>query len=1031
MRSWRRSDATGDGRPRPHGIEPHATPDAERSRGRRVRRERRLGQAARERGCDRHRFTRGLRERALEASRCVGHGPRRVRRADDRSARRADGVRRHRDRRRELVLPRRHGTSRAVRREGHALRGRRNERWCVRARAGILPDDRRRDRGREASRSDLQGARARGGRRASNARTHRRERDDLRAGVSALRSCGCRAFREDGPQRDRVRADGIVRRGVERAEARERRSRDARVGRRDDAAPRSAVLPVRPEHLGDHGGVAARKCGRVVAARPHGSRDVRGPNARGLLGSSVGLGRGTVDRTRRGRRGRSRPRAFRGAVRSVRVTPRSGLREQGALGVAPAVRRARRDGGIVRVTHSPRSIGWTPVIADGARDLARAVRDLADRLPERLWPLARVAYNYRWSWAPGGEELFRRIDPVRFERARGNPVSFLFHLPTDVLERVAHDHEVVSTAERLQRACDGELAAPSISRGEVTSERPVAFVCAEFGIHRSLPIYQGGLGVLAGDILKGSSDLRIPMVGVGLLYSKGSFHQRIDQTGWQHDYWLETEPDRLPAALIANDDGTPLVVDVPVSGRTVHVQVWRVQVGRVPLFLLDANREDNGTAERWITARLYVGNPVVRLQQYAMLGVGGIRVLRAIRNARERTIFTTHTPVAAGNETYEPTAVLEVLGPLIDAKRLTDFGSVDGGGIGMTSLGLRLARASTAVSRRHGEVARAMWRPLFASAKRDEDVPITHVTNGVHVPTWMAGPMRELLDRHLGDEWHAREDDPATWASIESIPDQELWATRSRLRAALADYIRKADAASRLGRYEDASAVEDSERAFLPDRLTLGFARRVATYKRLHLLLRDHDRIETLLGKADSIQFVIAGKAHPRDSEAKESLAEFIQTPWAPDVAPRIAFIEDYDMDVASHLVAGCDVWVNVPRPPLEASGTSGMKAALNGALNLSVLDGWWAEAYDGENGWAVGDAHPNGDDGTQDDRDAEDLLDKIEHVLLPMFHSRNEAGVPVEWVRRVKRSLMTVGPRFGATRMLREYLEWIYAPEG
>lgn len=704
--------------------------------------------------------------------------------------------------------------------------------------------------------------------------------------------------------------------------------------------------------------------------------------------------------------------------------------------------------------------------ADGARDLARAVRDLADRLPERLWPLARVAYNYRWSWAPGGEELFRRIDPVRFERARGNPVSFLFRLPADVLERVAHDHEVVSTAERLQGACDDELAAPSISRGEVTSERPVAFVCAEFGIHRSLPIYQGGLGVLAGDILKGSSDLRMPMVGVGLLYSKGSFHQRIDQTGWQHDYWLETEPDRLPAALVANDNGTPLVVDVPVSGRTVHVQVWRVQVGRVPLFLLDANREDNGTAERWITARLYVGNPVVRLQQYAMLGVGGIRVLRAmgiepsvvhvneghgafaplalaaresrgqpstaaIRNARERTIFTTHTPVAAGNETYDPTAVLEVLGPLIDAKRLTDFGSVDGGGIGMTSLGLRLARRSTAVSRRHGEVARAMWRPLFSSAKRDEDVPITHVTNGVHVPTWMAEPMRELLDRHLGDEWHTREDDPATWASIESIPDQELWTTRSRLRAALVDYVREADAASRLGRYEDASAVEDSERAFLPERLTLGFARRVATYKRLHLLLRDHDRIETLLGKADSIQFVIAGKAHPRDSEAKERLAEFIQTPWAPDVAPRIAFIEDYDMDVASHLVAGCDVWVNVPRPPLEASGTSGMKAALNGALNLSVLDGWWAEAYDGENGWAVGDADPNGDDGTQDDRDAEDLLDKIERVLLPMFHSRNESGVPVEWVRRVKRSLITVGPRFGATRMLREYLERIYAPEG
>ena len=701
---------------------------------------------------------------------------------------------------------------------------------------------------------------------------------------------------------------------------------------------------------------------------------------------------------------------------------------------------------------------------DGARDLARAVHGLADRLPERLWPLARVAYNYRWSWAPGGEDLFGRIDRMRFERARANPVAFLYHLPADVLERASHDDELVAAAERLQERCDQELAAPSISRGEVTAEHPVAFVCAEFGIHRSLPIYQGGLGVLAGDILKGSSDLRIPMVGVGLLYSKGSFHQRIDQTGWQHDYWLETEPDRLPAALVVNDDGTPLVVDVPIGGRAVHVQVWRVQVGRVPLFLLDANREDNGTAERWITARLYVGDPVVRLQQYAVLGVGGIGVLRAlgiepsivhvneghgafaplalaardsrgqpstaaIKQARERTIFTTHTPVAAGNETYDPTAVLEVLRPLIDAKRLKDFGGVNGDDVGMTSLGLRLARTSTAVSRRHGEVARDMWRPLF-KVDRDDDVPITHVTNGVHVPTWMAEPMRELLDRHLDDGWHQREDEPATWAAVESIPDDQLWATRSRLRAGLVDYVRQADAASRLGRYEDASAVEDTERAFVSDRLTLGFARRVATYKRLDLLLRDHDRLESLLGKADTIQFVIAGKAHPRDTEAKERLAEFIQTPWAPDVAPRIAFIEDYDLEVASHLVAGCDVWVNVPRPPLEASGTSGMKAALNGALNLSVLDGWWAEAYDGENGWAVGDADPDGDPDEQDAHDAEDLIDKIENELLPMFHARNDAGVPVEWVRRVKRSLMTIAPRFSATRMLREYLERIYAPE-
>jgi starch phosphorylase len=629
------------------------------------------------------------------------------------------------------------------------------------------------------------------------------------------------------------------------------------------------------------------------------------------------------------------------------------------------------------------------------------------------------------------------------------------------LEDAARDDDFVVAAAELQAATAEDLMAPSISRGAVTPEHPVAFVCAEFGVHRSLPIYQGGLGVLAGDILKGSSDLRLPMVGIGILYSKGSFHQRLDPTGWQHDYWTDTEPDRLPAALVTQDDGAPLVVDVPVRGRDVHLQIWRVQVGRVPLFLLDANRDDNGIAERWITARLYVGDPVVRLEQYAVLGVGGVRVLRALgiepsvihvneghgafaplalaaemaggpptaqslKRARAMTVFTTHTPVAAGNETYDPATVLEVLGGLVDPKRLRELGGTAEGEFGMTSLGLRMARAATAVSARHGEVARRMWRPLFG-LKKDDDVPIGHVTNGVHVATWMAGPMRDLLDRHLGHGWLERADEPATWEPLRDVGDGELWATRSRLRARLVDYVREADAASRLARYEDPSAVDAAARAFDPDRLTLGFARRVATYKRLHLLLRDRDRLESLLGKADTVQLVIAGKAHPRDTEAKESLAEFIGTTWAPDVAPRIAFLEDYDLTVASHLVAGCDVWVNLPRPPMEASGTSGMKSALNGGLNLSVPDGWWAEAHDGENGWAIGDGNGWNDPEAQDDHDAEELLDLIEHELLPLFHRRDEQGIPIGWVSRVRHSLLSIGPRFGTARMLREYLEQVY----
>jgi glycogen phosphorylase len=703
---------------------------------------------------------------------------------------------------------------------------------------------------------------------------------------------------------------------------------------------------------------------------------------------------------------------------------------------------------------------------DGSRDLERAIDDLADRLPERLWPLARVAYNYRWSWTPGGEELFRTLDPLRHERCRGNPIRLLGQLPPRQLEEAARDHEIHAAAAALQEVLEEDLAATSISRGDVTQERPVAFVCAEFGIHRSLPIYSGGLGVLAGDILKGASDLRLPMIGVGILYSKGAFHQRLDPTGWQHDYWVDTEPDRLPLALVTGEDGSPLVVDVPVGGRTVRVQAWRVQVGRVPLFLLDANRADNGLAERWITARLYVGDRRVRLEQYALLGIGGMRLLEALGiepsvvhvneghgafaplelasrlsrdglgfeealgRARARSVFTTHTPVAAGNESHDLATVQEVLDGVVAPERLRELGAIEGDGdvVGMTSLGLRLSRTATAVSRLHGEVARHMWRPLY-DVKTDDEVPIDHVTNGVHVPTWMAEPMRELLDRHLGPGWRHRADDPKVWEGIDRVDDEELWETRTRLRARLVEYVLEADTAARLGRYEDVSAVDEVAHAFHPDRLTLGFARRVATYKRLHLLFRQPTRLETLLGKPDTVQFVIAGKAHPRDDEAKAALAALFRRPWPPEVAPRLAFIEDYDLNVAANLVAGCDVWVNLPRPPMEASGTSGMKAALNGALNLSVPDGWWAEAADGTNGWLVGDGRSADDDEAQDDRDAATLFDLIERELLPMFQDRDERDIPRAWVARVKRSLKTIGPRFGTDRMLREYLDRVYAP--
>lgn len=709
-----------------------------------------------------------------------------------------------------------------------------------------------------------------------------------------------------------------------------------------------------------------------------------------------------------------------------------------------------------------------PVAYAGTSDLTRATDDLAARLPSAVAPLARLAFNYWWSWAPGGRELFRAVEGERFELCSENPVRLLQEAPR-ALDRAARDPGLVGRAEELEAALRDELDRPP-REGEVTTDRPAAFFCAEFGIHRSLPIYQGGLGVLAGDILKEASDRAVPLVGVGILYSQGNFHQRLDPSGWQHDYWIDSDPERLPAALVTGPNGEPVTVDVPIRDRDVVVQVWRVDVGRVPLFLLDANRPENRVADRWITARLYVGNREGRLAQYAMLGIGGVRALRALdiepgllhlneghpalaplelardgtlggrpfeealAAARSHTIFTTHTPVPAGNETYGKDETVAVLGRFSEELGIGLQGLLALGlsrpeapedGFGMTTLGLRASRSANAVSSRHGEVSRGMWRPLFGD-RATEDVPIGHVTNGVHVPTWMAPPMQALLDRHLGTAWRERPDDPAAWAGVEGIPDQELWAVRSDLRAGLAAYLRERSVGDLLARDESGEYVEAAESGFSPDPLTLGFARRVATYKRLYLLIHDPARAAQLLTDPEPIQIVLAGKAHPRDTEAKHTLQGLFAQRWDPAIASRVAYLEDYDMAVATQLVWGCDVWVNLPRPPMEASGTSGMKSALNGGLNLSVLDGWWAEAFDGTNGWGIpGDVDP--DHGAQDARDAATFYDLVEREVVPLFHDRDSDGVPRGWVARVKASLRTVSPRFGATRMMEDYLRAAY----
>ncbi len=680
------------------------------------------------------------------------------------------------------------------------------------------------------------------------------------------------------------------------------------------------------------------------------------------------------------------------------------------------------------------------------------MRALGERIPPPLAPLALAAYNYRWSWTPDADEVFAVIDPDRWERVGRNPIAQLLSANLARLHAVAADDEFVTRVHTLADSISADLARPAAEGWEVAS--PVAFLCAEFGVHASLPIYSGGLGVLAGDIVKEASDLALPMVGVGLLYRTGYFHQRIDASGMQHEYWIEADPTQLPCAPVTDPStGERITVTVPIGDEDVTVQIWRTDVGRVPLYLLDTDRPDNSISGRWITSRLYEGNPEIRLAQYAVLGAGGSRALRAmgieprlfhlneghpvlaaLDRDRDRLVFTTHTPVPAGNETYRPDQIMAVLGRLADETigrdRLLMLGRVEpenpGESVGMTVLALRSTRSANAVSRRHGEVARGMWQPLFPE-RALEEVPITHVTNGVHVPTWLAPPMRALLDRYLGDGWLVRADDPDTWAAVDDISDAELWEVRRRMRSDLVAATRVRAAEDFLRRGEERGYVSAVASGLDPDRLTIGFARRLATYKRLYLLSLRADRARALVNSEYPAQFLIAGKAHPLDDAAKGLLRDVFQLKRDPAVAGRMTYLEDYDLTFAAELVSGCDIWVNVPRPPEEASGTSGMKAALNGALQVSVLDGWWAEGYDGENGWAI-DGNVDWDHGAQDQRHADALFDLLEHHVAPLFHDRGDDGIPHAWLTKVKRSLRTNGPQFSATRMVREYAARIYA---
>ena len=609
----------------------------------------------------------------------------------------------------------------------------------------------------------------------------------------------------------------------------------------------------------------------------------------------------------------------------------------------------------------------------------------------------------------------------------------------------------------------------------VLRPRPVAYFSAEFGIHESLPVYSGGLGVLSGDHIKSASDLDIPLVGIGLFYDQGYFRQRLDATGWQQEEYIANDVCQLPMDPAIGTDGRPVVIHIETRSGSIYAKVWRVKVGRCDLLLLDSDVEGNAPEDRELTSRLYGGDGRTRIRQELLLGVGGYRALRAMgitpgvlhlneghsgfavleamrsrmkeegitfeqaapRVARE-VAFTTHTPVPAGHDRFSPELIEEHLGPLreqldISSGTLMGLGREDLGNNAetfcMTVLGLKLSRRANAVSALHGEVSRAMWTGLHPG-KAEDDVPIGHITNGVHVPSWLAPQMFRLYDRHLGKGWHERSSEASIWQGIENVDDGELWETHLNLKSRLLQFVRRRLVEQSERRGEPKSALRRLEGVLSPDALTIGFARRFATYKRAGLILADIENLAAMVNNPKRpVQFVFAGKAHPHDEPGKRMLQQIAELMRNSHFADKVVFVEDYDINVGRHLVQGVDVWLNNPRRPLEASGTSGQKVVLNGGLNLSVLDGWWAEAYDGQNGFSIGTGRTHSNMAVHDAQDADALHRTLHDEVIPLYYQRDLDGLPRGWIKRMKRTIRTLGWRFNADRMVMDYTLKCYVP--
>ena len=755
---------------------------------------------------------------------------------------------------------------------------------------------------------------------------------------------------------------------------------------------------------------------------------------------------------------------------------------QSFLGV-PLIERGVLQGVLVVQTLEPRVFREDEIhmLSRAAAQVAPVVGEarMLDRFiapaQERLWALAR---NLWWSWDHDAVSLFRDLDPVRWKQLNQNPVSLLAEFPLAKLESRAAElvlHSRINYAyRRLQEYLQADRTWGTRHAG-VLRPLPVAYFSAEFGIHESLPVYSGGLGVLSGDHIKSASDLAIPLVGIGLFYGQGYFRQRLDHNGWQQEEYLKTDPTQLPLEVAIGTNGRPVTVQIQTRSGSIHAKVWRVEVGRCDLFLLDSDVEENTPDDRELTSRLYGGNARTRIRQELLLGIGGFRaltamgitpgvlhlneghsgfaVLEAIRTRMEEegigfdsavprvsreVVFTTHTPVPAGHDRFDAELIEEHLGPLREQLGLSQESLM---GLGrespdnqqetfcMTVLGLRVSRRANAVSALHGEVSRAMWAGL-SPGKQEDKVPIGHITNGVHVPSWLAPQMFRLYDRHLGTNWHQRSSDARTWEGIENVDDGELWETHLSLKSQLLEFVRRRAVEQAERRLESREVLQRLAKVLSPDALTIGFARRFATYKRANLILADIESLATMVNDPKRpVQFIFAGKAHPNDEPGKRVLQQIAELMRNSRFADKFVFVEDYDINVGRYFVQGVDVWLNNPRRPLEASGTSGQKVVLNGGLNLSVLDGWWAEAYDSMNGFSIGTGRTHSNMNVHDTRDGEDLRRALREEVIPLFYQRDRDGLPRGWIRRMKRTIRTLGWRFNADRMVMDYTLKCYVP--